>query len=174
MTFNPLKQTSLLTPSCGQQASPVKTSASVDECKDSKESGQVFSGTSSGWFAELSSLDTSPSYCWRTSQRCLVQTEAGQWVMWSGPWHRAGMMRSGRAFRVEPVSEHRTLETGHSLLPTPSARDWRSGKASSQTLEKNSRPLNETIVAQEGGSHLNPTFLEWMMGFPLGHTGPFA
>ena len=174
MTFDPLKQTNLLTPSCGQQASPVKISASVDECKDSRESGQVFSGTSSGWFAELSSLDTSQSYCWRTSQRCLVQTEVGQWVMWSGPWHRAGMMRSGRAFRVEPVSAHRTFGTEHSLLPTPTARDWRSGKASSQTLERNSRPLNETIVAQEGGSHLSPAFLEWMMGFPIGHTGPFV
>ena len=51
------------------------------------------------------------------------------------------------------------------MLPTPTARDWRSGKASRATLERNSRPLNEVI----GGS-LNPRFVEQMMGFPVGWT----
>jgi len=51
------------------------------------------------------------------------------------------------------------------LWPTPTARDWRSGKASPATLAKNSRPLSEQI----GGS-LNPTWVEWLMGFPLGWT----
>lgn len=46
---------------------------------------------------------------------------------------------------------------------TPSARDWRSGKASLETLEKNSRPLSEQI----GGS-LNPRWVEWLMGWPIG------
>jgi len=48
---------------------------------------------------------------------------------------------------------------------TPTARDWRSGKASEATHEKNSRPLSEQV----GGS-LNPTWVEWLMGFPLGWT----
>jgi hypothetical protein len=48
---------------------------------------------------------------------------------------------------------------------TPLSRDWRSGKASQATLNKNSRPLNEQI----GGS-LNPTWVEWLMGWPLGWT----
>jgi len=48
---------------------------------------------------------------------------------------------------------------------TPTARDWRSGKASAETMAKNSRPLSEQI----GGS-LNPTWVEWLMGFPLGWT----
>ncbi len=30
--------------------------------------------------------------------------------------------------------------------PTPAARDWRDGRASSETMERNSRPLNETAV----------------------------
>lgn len=30
---------------------------------------------------------------------------------------------------------------------TPAARDWKSGQASQETLEKNSRPLNEQVVA---------------------------
>lgn len=48
---------------------------------------------------------------------------------------------------------------------TPTSRDWRSGKASPETLAKNSRPLSEQI-----GGALNPTWVEWLMGFPLGWT----
>lgn len=48
---------------------------------------------------------------------------------------------------------------------TPTARDWRSGKASQATHDKNSRPLSEQI----GGS-LNPTWVEWLMGWPIGWT----
>jgi len=48
---------------------------------------------------------------------------------------------------------------------SPQARDWRSGKASQATHDKNSCPLSEQI----GGS-LNPTWVEWLMGWPLGWT----
>jgi hypothetical protein len=48
---------------------------------------------------------------------------------------------------------------------TPLSRDYRSGKASQATHDKNSRPLSEQI----GGS-LNPTWVEWLMGWPLGWT----
>jgi hypothetical protein len=48
---------------------------------------------------------------------------------------------------------------------TPTARDWKSGKASEATHAKNSRPLSEQI----GGS-LNPTWVEWLMGWPLAWT----
>jgi len=48
---------------------------------------------------------------------------------------------------------------------TPTSLDWRSGKASQATLEKNSRPLSEQV----GGS-LNPTWVEWLMEFPIGWT----
>ena len=51
------------------------------------------------------------------------------------------------------------------MMPTPSARDWKSGKASQATMEHNSRPLSEVI----GGS-LNPNWVEWLMGYPLGWT----
>lgn len=54
---------------------------------------------------------------------------------------------------------------------TPTSRDWRSGKASPETLAKNSRPLSEQI-----GGALNPQFVEWLMGFPKDFTsiGPEA
>ena len=50
-------------------------------------------------------------------------------------------------------------------VATPTARDSRSGKASDATHAKNSRPLSEQI----GGS-LNPTWVEWLMQWPLGWT----
>jgi hypothetical protein len=57
------------------------------------------------------------------------------------------------------------LETAVRKCATPTARDWRSGKASQATMDRNSRPLSEQI----GGS-LNPTWVEWLMGWPLGWT----
>jgi hypothetical protein len=52
------------------------------------------------------------------------------------------------------------------LLPTPAARDWKSSNASEETMARNARPLNETVSQGKGGS-LNPTFVAWMMGWPL-------
>jgi hypothetical protein len=90
--------------------------------------------------------------------------------------------------------------------PTPSASPWRSGLASDETYNKNSRPLNEEVLrrswptptagvgSKAGGRHrgradtiasavaeaenlivsqtgqLNPTWVEWLMGFPIGWT----
>lgn len=51
------------------------------------------------------------------------------------------------------------------IFATPPARDWRSGKASQATHARNSRPLSE----QTGGL-LNPMWVEWLMGWPIGWT----
>ena len=96
----------------------------------------------------------------------------------------------------------RTLDTECSLLPTASARDWKNGKASEATKQRNSRPLNEVVlwptptgVTDTGGAALckwggsgarkklkamvdsetlngalNPPFVEWLQGFPIGWT----
>ena len=54
------------------------------------------------------------------------------------------------------------LATAVKAFATPTARDWKSGKASEATMERNSRPLSEQI----GGS-LNPTWVAWLMGWPM-------
>uniref|UniRef100_A0A6M3L0K8 Uncharacterized protein n=1 Tax=viral metagenome TaxID=1070528 RepID=A0A6M3L0K8_9ZZZZ len=51
------------------------------------------------------------------------------------------------------------------VFATPSARDYRSGKASPETMERNSRPLSEQV-----GGQLNPEFVEFLMNFPRGWT----
>jgi DNA (cytosine-5)-methyltransferase 1 len=57
--------------------------------------------------------------------------------------------------------------------PTPTTRDWRSGKSNQH--EKNSRPLNEVAQLAAGGNTtrpmtLNPDWVEWLMGWPVGWT----
>jgi hypothetical protein len=83
----------------------------------------------------------------------------------------------GATFTADAIRKapHRfpNLETAVALSPwpTPTARDWKSGKASDATHDRNSRPLSEVV-----GGALNPTWVEWLMGFPLGWTdcGPLA
>lgn len=43
--------------------------------------------------------------------------------------------------------------------PTPAARDWRDGRASQDTMERNSRPLNETVMSAERQEQI-----EWALG----------
>jgi len=48
--------------------------------------------------------------------------------------------------------------------PTPTTRDWRSGTGA-QKREGHAQPLTDVI-----GGQLNPTWVEWLMEFPLGWT----
>jgi len=67
----------------------------------------------------------------------------------------------------------RGYETKHAgTLPTPTARDWRSGLASEETHSTNSRPLNEVVARMSGNrsGRMNPRFREWMMRLPIGWT----
>jgi len=80
--------------------------------------------------------------------------------LWPTP--RAGM--NGRVCPARLNDPNRNLETAvaQSLFPTPTARDFRSGKASKKTIERNS----------VNSGHLNPDWIEWMMGLPQGWTDP--
>lgn len=78
-----------------------------------------------------------------------------------------------RGGRGDLLTVLRGYETRHAgTLPTPTARDWRSGKASTETHDRNARPLNEALALMSGNAagHVNPRFLEWMMGYPIGWT----
>lgn len=63
------------------------------------------------------------------------------------------------------------LRTAAAGYPTPTARDWRSGGASPATMARNSRPLSEHVTGWQPGG-LNPAWVEWLMGWPLGWTDP--
>lgn len=58
---------------------------------------------------------------------------------------------------------------------TPQARDYRIGQAERWMNKKRSRNLNDQIAAgenrtEDGSGQLNPTWVEWLMGFPTGWT----
>ncbi len=77
--------------------------------------------------------------------------------MWPTPH---GFSKDGKS--NGPSGNELGRAVNNSLFATPTSRDWKSGKASQATHDKNSRPLSEQI----GGS-LNPTWVEWLMGYPL-------
>lgn len=94
-------------------------------------------------------------------------------------WKANGLIPTPRATdadkggRVDLLTVLRGYESAHAgTLPTPTARDWRSGMASDETHSKNARPLNETLVKMAGNrsGRMNPRFREWMMGYPTGWT----
>lgn len=72
----------------------------------------------------------------------------------------------------------KTIQLAHQVQrrPTPAARDFRgAGKKESYLVRRQShqQSLNEEVVhglhGQTGGQ-LNPTWVEWLMGYPLGWT----
>ena len=67
---------------------------------------------------------------------------------WDGSirWPRAGRWHDGHLF----VRTSRwPLPPRRGAWPTPSARDWKDGRASARTLAANARPLNEVVTAAE-------------------------
>jgi len=87
-------------------------------------------------------------------------TLAGAVSMWPTPMAADSRGSSGR-----PAPGKQVQLVDAVKFATPLSRDYRSGKASQATHDKNSQPLSEQI----GGS-LNPPWVEWLMGWPLGWT----
>ncbi len=96
-------------------------------------------------------------------------TEQVRWPhLWPTPVHseaRQGFQQRSNGKKGTQISLSTAVKWA-----TPSARDWRSGKASEDTHNRNSRPLSEQIGRQENGGQLNPMWVEWLMGWPPGWT----
>ena len=130
---------------------------------------------------------------WRTSQLCLD----GDLSVFSETWPRSGTMRNGTAYRLPPLAPltdatgsgllATPTETGNQLSPsmmkwpgcaawwpTPRASEWKGtgplgSKSHAYRLERSYLDATVQEVAQTSGA-LNPTWVEWLMGFPLGWT----
>ncbi len=94
---------------------------------------------------------------WRTSQLCLD----GALAEFSETWPRSGTMRNGTAYQLPPLVPL-TDEIGSGLWPTPKEQNARGAGE----VHGDGGPSLDVAV---GGS-LNPTWVEWLMGFPLGWT----
>jgi hypothetical protein len=141
--------------------------------------------------ASFASFDRATS-SWRTSQRCLpLSAEAASSSsppplaeFWE-TWPRSGMTRSGRAFEL-PTLAPRTDETECGSWPTPHGMgsDGHGNELSMlvQTVEgvtgrrgadynrANRRDGGGRDLVTDVGGQLNPTWVEWLMGYPLGWT----
>ena len=67
-----------------------------------------------------------------------------------------------------------SLSSTVKLFPTPAARDYK-GARRPETMAKTGRnpetnSLPDSVEFQGESGRLNPTWVEWLMGFPLGHT----
>jgi hypothetical protein len=99
----------------------------------------------------------------------------------------SGSMRNGRLSR-QPMWVPPTSVVASSLWPTPTARDYRTGGdidrqggpslAALMWATPTAHPRTHTPrqvdhgvqLANQVGGALNPTWVEWLMGFPLGWT----
>lgn len=133
----------------------------------------------------------------QTCLLALVSGEADGLAEFSETWPRSGMMQSGTVYRRETLARP-TSEIVSGLWPTPAAKDWKDCGAPSEMLRKSptlgalllaptprksrgytaystegyAPSLTEWISGQRGpannGQKPNPSFVEWMMGFPIG------
>jgi hypothetical protein len=134
--------------------------------------------------------------CWKIPQLSLLTNTL---ELYSGDWPRQGTMRNGTVYQRKPL-ERLTSEKGYGLwptprsadangtgvihgeggmdlrtasrFPTPKSRDWRTGHHSGKRRKaKNGKyhcsDLND--IAAPGGL-LNPEWVEWLMGWPIGWT----
>jgi hypothetical protein len=156
-------------------ASPARISPTPEPERGSTGSARVFGPSTPDSFANFD-RDTSS---WRTSQLSLLEDSG----VFSETWPRAGMTRNGTAFRLRPLAPL-TGGTGSGLLPTPtvvaerlptptagdakSARNATAGRRDPDSKHHAGTTLSD--VAYQAGGSLNPTWVEWLMGFPLGWT----
>lgn len=118
-------------------------------------------------------------------------------VVWCGDFPRSGMILGGQLYLPQALEPHTKETDGSYSLPTPSASTYGSNQGGSAGRTGKQRPSLETMARKnlwptptvfgnhqnkiQGNSHLiglatavggplNPTWVEWLMNFPLGWT----
>jgi hypothetical protein len=111
---------------------------------------------------------------WRTSQICF-QVLTGIMDRFCKTWPRAGTMRDGIVYRHRPLAPI-TRGTGsllsRGMWPTPTmgdAKGRRTSKGSKKTYSAGPTLL-EAVWGDRPGGKLNPDWVEWLMGWPIGWT----
>jgi hypothetical protein len=149
-------------------------------------SGRIPSDSSARWDHNSS--------CWRTSQASFLEMEANQLMgaRWSESWPTQGTMRNGELY-LPPTLAHPTSANAGGVWPTPDAsvandgesvESWElrrlkvkasrvngNGFGNRLTIEVKKRPniTNDDYHELEDG-RLNPRWVEWLMGVPIGWT----
>jgi hypothetical protein len=176
--------------SCAE-VSPAKTFPPPEKAQESMEHGADCGGAWPAWFAKFDRVSSS----WKTRQCSLL---AGL-DAFSGTWPRWGMMRGGVCWELT-TSGHRTGESESGFWPTPRScsamaatitpesahaenrfpnletvvgrRMWATPKCQDSrhaSWDRNKSNLGEQVAGIHGGQ-LNPNWVEWLMGWPIGWT----
>lgn len=132
-----------------------KTFLAQDAEKESRESEAVCGRT---WQESLAKYDQD-SCSWKTPQCSLLEDS----IKSSVTWPRWGSMRNGVCYRQQPVVRL-TKETESGFWPTPTAHNAKEGAFPAEYTRN-----TPTLAAKVGGK-LNPMWVEWLMGWPLGWT----
>ncbi len=85
--------------------------------------------------------------------------------MWPTPKGSPSGPDFARTNREQSGGDDLATAVARGQVPTPQAHDWRSGKGFSPDGRGHSPQLRHL-----SGGQLNPTWVEWLMGFPLGWT----
>jgi hypothetical protein len=106
--------------------------------------------------------------CWeqQTLEQTIKGTEFGLLEHWPTPRSCSAMAATITPESAWNANRNPNLETivGRRLWPTPTAHNAKETNAPSE-----SRRNTPSLAAQAGGQ-LNPTWVEWLMGWPLGWT----
>ena len=157
--------------------SPARISASPERPRGLRASAAAYGRNTPELLARFDPATSS----WRTSQLCLD----GELSEFSETWPRSGLMRSGTAYQLPPLAPL-TDAIGSGSWRTPQARDGdprgqqspekRMAGGHSVSLAEQVMWPTPTANRRDGlQSHgvnvvtgsLNPTWVEWLMGFPL-------
>jgi hypothetical protein len=127
---------------------------------------------------ELESLETLPKWGMTVNgllweQPMLMphtrETECGLSENWPTPVHSEA--RQGLQIRREGKKGTQTsLSTAVLTWPTPRTKGMCGGSGSWDLLNKNTTIEEARLMGAGNGGQLNPTWVEWLMGWPLGWT----
>ena len=108
--------------------------------------------------------------CWeqQTLAHRTSETESGLWrTPDTGAGGTSGLLKEGKTHleNGQPIQIRLVDQVNNPRLwPTPTAQDAKNNGAASQMV-RNTKPLNAAV-----GGALNPMWVEWLMGWPLGWT----
>ena len=147
---------------------PVNQSQTQESAKGSQRLHNLVCGTNSTESFAYYDRDTSS---WKTCQQSFLEDLES----FLETWPRQGITVNGVAFQHRML-ELVTKETGGGLLPTPCARDYKdSGENMNYKKAAEKGRLPGVIVESRSNktgkdTYLNPSFVEEMMGYPIGYT----
>ena len=108
-----------------------------------------------------------------TLERRIKGTESGLWrTPDTGAGGTSGLLKQGQTHRANGQSiQIRLVDQVNNphLWPTPNARDWKDSQTSGNRKSPGLGVVAHIGKAIDGGS-LNPPWVEWLMGWPLGWT----